>query len=136
VSQRALTLNHKIRSSGIQDLTYLLDQPFPAESFVSALKGHLEAQGWEVPERDPLNPGLGPKYLDWNWAKWKGEKDGNLRDWHCIWVNNRGELVKYVLRYERPSSAGQWSKLKVSAVYWPANILPAFLEQVRATPTP
>jgi hypothetical protein len=118
------------RANGIYDLEYEVDQAYPASRFIGWIQADLLAQGWSVPALDPLNPHLGSTFVERNWARWtESEK---LRDWECEWVNTDAALVRYVLRYTRPSSAKPWSRLKVVAVYWPPAIVAAEIGRAAA----
>lgn len=126
------------RKNGIHDLAYEVEEPFPAETFISALEASLTAAGWAVPKVDPLNPHLSTVTVERNWGRW--QETGRLnpvehvyvRDWQREWVDGRGALVRYVLRYRRPSPAASWSHLKVVAVYWPPEVVAAETARMRA----
>jgi hypothetical protein len=119
------------RGNGIHDLEYEVDEAYPASPFIGSIQADLRAQGWSVPAVDPLNPNLGSTFVKYNWARWSESE--KLRDWQCEWVNGDGALVRYVLRYTRPSSAKLWSRLKVVAVYWPPAIAAAETDRAAAT---
>ena len=117
-----------VRKNGIGDLMYEVAEPYPAGRFISDLQQILSKRRWTVPQRDPLNPGLS---TDLNWAKWQESGKPHpvegvyIRDWQCEWLSERGDLVRYVLRYRRASPSDAWSPLQVAAVYWPAAVVSA-----------
>jgi hypothetical protein len=132
----------RIRNSGIHDLVYEVDEPFPAPQFIGVLQDALSSSGWSVPKIDPLNRKLGPSVVERNCARWKdsGRSDPVekvfVRNWQCEWLNDQGELVRYTLRYRRASAADSWSRLKVVAVYWPSEVLAAEQARLKASPRP
>jgi hypothetical protein len=131
---------HQVRTNGVRDLEYEIDESFPSPRFIGLLQDTLRSAGWSVPTLDPLNPEAGPSLVKLNWGRW--EDTGRLspiehvyiRDWQCAWLNGQGDLVRYVLGYRRPSSASSWSSLKVVAVYWPSKVLTTMQARLKEKP--
>jgi hypothetical protein len=128
VADTAEAVVHTVRNTGIHDLSYRIAEPFPATTYIAALQRYLKANGWSIPERDPLNPEL-PSSVTRDWAHWLDTGKPHpiegmyIRDWQGIWLNEQQALVSYVLRYQRNKAVDPWSNLEVVAVYWPPEVL-------------
>jgi hypothetical protein len=84
-----------VRSFDIDDgqVSYRVEQPYPAEQAISEIHQRLNALGWHRRERDFLNPGGSSATA----GKW-GETQVEGRDvavWAEQWENGGGDIVSY-----------------------------------------
>jgi len=141
VADAAEAVVHTVRQTGIHDLSYRIVEPFPATAYIAALQQHLTANGWSMPERDPLNPEV-PSSVMRNSAHWLDTgkphpiEDMYVRDWQGVWLNKQQALVRYVLRYKRSKAADPWSNLEVVAVYWPPEVLAKEQQRIKVGSRP
>jgi hypothetical protein len=111
---------------GIRHLTYSIAEPYPAAKVLCELTNHLHAQNWKALLDDPLNPGS-PSGALRGWGDFGDATRGpelHVHQWMSSWLNDSGDLVTYVLRYEYPETTTPDLKvLRVTAMWWPAAIV-------------
>ena len=115
---------------GIQEVTYEIDAPYPASSFLCELTQDLDQRQWRGLRMDALNPGTESSLVR-GWGDHGNASrtpQTHVHGWMGQWRNQTGDLVTYGLRYEYLASAKpELTKLQVFGLIWPANLVRAQL---------
>lgn len=105
-------------------VSYRLKTDFPATGAIEEIKTRLAKNGWRPLKEDFLNPGLSSSIV----RGWSEFTDATkipkltVHQWITDWSNSKGEIIRYVLRYEYPEGkAKDLKNLKVVALHLPAT---------------
>jgi hypothetical protein len=108
----------------IPEVSYSVETPYPASQFLCDLTTNLDHDHWRALREDPLNPGRASSIVE-GWGDFiNGLKKPQTHEhsWLTSWVDDKGELLLYALRYDYPEGAKpDFRLLEVSAVRWPAD---------------
>ncbi len=109
---------------GTDQLSYRLNEAYPADSALRNIKDQLTRQGWKPLKEDYLNPGL-PSSHTRGWTEFidaTRKPEQMVKQWLADWTNDKGDIVTYALRYRFPSSGSlQLNTLLITAIYDPAK---------------
>ena len=119
------------------EVSYVVDQPFPATSLIATIDATLRDAGWQALQTDPLNPG-GPSSQVVGWDSFVDGRQTPKRTvhmWGASWRSASGDRATYFFRYESPVTADGFavaspstSIVKVIGVHNPAAAATAMTE--------
>lgn len=91
-------------AAGGDDLSFELNEPYPAERFRIALDGRLQRNRWKPVDELKLYPGR--KTSDHS-AGWQRYLEGEYRvfRWTANWVDTAGSVITYSVTYKFPGQA-------------------------------
>ena len=145
VDDGATGLRHIERGNGTHELTYQLREVCPAESVLTRIRAALPPDRWQALTADWLNPD-NPSSHSRGWANFvDGRRQPNtfVFNWVGAWKNGSGNLVEYTLRYDSSLPLGEIfpekpdnDALKVSAFFFPANVVAVTRKQLGITAPP
>jgi hypothetical protein len=111
---------------GTDQVAYKLRSDFPATGVIEEIKAEMAKQGWQPLKEDSLNPGI-PSSMVSGWSEFSDATKHpimTVHQWITDWNNNKGEIVRYSLRYQYPEGKDKDLKnLKVNAIYTPASLV-------------
>jgi hypothetical protein len=127
IAPSAINPKYLAYSDGREQLTYLLDTDYPAESTISFISAGLQKRGWEPLRDDFLNPGLPSSQVrGWQYEDPSREPRTSVRTWACDWEDRANNITLYGLKYQYPMSGAHdppdARMLHVVALYIPANV--------------
>ena len=138
VAPSAINPKYLAYPDGREQLTYLLDTDYPAESTISFISAGLQKRGWEPLRDDFLNPGL-PSSQVRGWMQYEDasrEPRTSVRQWASDWEDGAHNITLYDLKYQYPMSGAHdppdARMLHVVALYIPANVA----EKMKQVPRP
>jgi hypothetical protein len=106
---------------------------YPAQDFITTLRGKLKSHRWIPMENSFLNPGLSSSHVD-GWRKYGDPTRGPfliVYEWVADWENDKGEVITYALRYYYPKDQPpDLHTLHVQAIYYPKNEVDALKTQI------
>jgi hypothetical protein len=81
---------------------FTLNEPFPAETFVAAIRQHFESNRWQL--RDQLLPNPGHKMSDTKdgWADPYVYQGKRVFKWAANWESPKGEVIVCYVEYHTP----------------------------------
>lgn len=107
------------KSENQDQASYLLKADFPATGIIEEIKTRMAKNGWQPLKEDLLNPGLSSSMVR-GWSEFTDatkKPKRTVHQWITDWSNSKGEIVRYVLRYEYPEGkAKDLKNLKVVAL--------------------
>jgi len=128
-----IVLSHAkdVRSFDIYDgqVSYRIEQPYPAEQALSEIHQRLNALGWHRRERDFLNPG-GSSATAGKWGETRAE-GRDVAAWSEQWGNGAGDVVWYGLRYGGDAKDHPHGPLDVSVSLLRAETVKAIQKETR-----
>src|SRR5436309_15751200 len=83
-------------------VSYKLNEPYPADAAISALRKRLETTGWRPLEHDFLDPALANSFIA-GWGNYQDATSSPVREvyqWIAQWEHASGRIVSYRLAYE------------------------------------
>lgn len=113
---------------GREQLTYMLEAEYPAESTISFVSTELQKRHWEALRDDFLNPSIQSSLRrGWMWYEDASrEPRANVRQWACDWEDADHNITAYDLKYRYPMSGAHdppdTKMLHVVALYIPARV--------------
>lgn len=112
------------KSNGSDQVTYNLSTDFPASGVIEEIKAMLTKQGWQPLKEDFLNPGILSSEVK-GWSEYvDATKKTRMTEhlWMADWNNNKGDIVRYALRYVHPEGKDKdLNNLKVYVICIPAS---------------
>ena len=119
------------KHEGTDQLTYRLEEKFPASSIIGWTSLKLKEMEWEPLTYDYLNPNLPSSHIN-GWAEFidgTGPTEQIVHQWLADWKDRSENIVRYAFHYRYPKGGGpNLTKLEVSAVYIPAPLAKESLE--------
>ena len=124
------TINAKYLAypDGREQLTYMVDTEYPAESTIAFISAELEKRHWEPLREDFLSPGT-PLSQVRGWTQFEDraqEPRATVRQWGCDWEDGGHNITLYHLEYRYPMSGAHdppnSRMLHLVALYIPANV--------------
>jgi hypothetical protein len=114
---------------GAREVTYRLQEPYPAATIVCDITKHAEERGWRWLRDDPLNPATKrSRFAWWNFLDATRKPENRVHSWSSWWTNEAGGMLMYTLRYEYPEGTKpNVSTLTGIAAMWPADAVRAQL---------
>jgi hypothetical protein len=113
---------------GREQLTYVVDTEYPAESTIAFLSTQLRNQRWTALREDFMNPGI-PTSEVRGWTQFgdaSREPRASVRAWACDWEDEAHNITLYMLEYRYPMSGAHdppdSRMLHVMALYIPAAV--------------
>jgi hypothetical protein len=108
----------------LEQISYLLDAPFPAAGVICYVSRQLAKDGWRPLPRTRDDVGTTSSYVQ-GWRviiSRKGSSDEHHVDlWDAEWVNAEGDLLSYSLTYHYPSHGpANRGRLRVGGIREPA----------------
>jgi hypothetical protein len=85
---------------------YQLNEAFPAQAAITAIRSRLEGRGWRPLQEDFLNPGLATS-LGRGWASHEDRtrpRAVQVYEWVGQWADDAKRIVWYVLSYDAVTS--------------------------------
>jgi hypothetical protein len=116
---------HSGSRDGTEQLTYHVDARFPAEGIISWISQQMKNGGWRPLDRDFLNPGSSwPQMREWQeFLASPTNRKSCVHQWLGDWIDGRGNIVRYALRYQEPGcDTSHLKDLEVAVVYLPADV--------------
>ncbi|MDO8681899.1 MAG: hypothetical protein Q7N50_00260 [Armatimonadota bacterium] len=114
-----------VRYKGNYQLSYKLQERYPAKHALREISARLAKQGWKPLKEDFLNPGLPTSHIR-GWTEFYDATrtpEERVRAWASDWKNAKGDVVRYAFYYHSPTN--QPENLSVAQVF--ANYSPAAL---------
>ena len=108
-------------------VAFTLDEPYPAELFRLQLdNNYIPPRGWKKEDELHLFPGTRTSDHPGGWARFV--RGGDLiYQWATNWVDEKGNLVSYVIKYKFPEDAmPRGGVAEVEGVYYTAEQLKKF----------
>ncbi len=125
IAPSAINPKYLAYPDGREQLTYLVDTEYPAESTIAFFSTQLQNRRWTALRQDFLNPGI-PSSQVRGWTQFEDrskEPRAAVRAWDCDWEDGAHNITTYSLRYRYPVNGDEDSgMLRVMALYIPANI--------------
>jgi hypothetical protein len=128
VAPSAIEPRYLAYPDGREQLTYLVDTEYPAESTVAFLSTQLRSQRWTALREDFMNPGI-PTSEVRGWTQFEDasrEPRASVRQWACDWEDGAHNITLYDLKYRYPMSGAHdppdSGMLHVMALYIPAPV--------------
>ncbi|HKW02959.1 MAG TPA: hypothetical protein VJN96_24250 [Vicinamibacterales bacterium] len=120
------------------EVSYEVDQPFPATGLIATIDASLRGAGWQALQTDPLNPG-NPSSQVVGWSSFVDERqkpNRTVHAWMSSWRSASGDLATYSFRYESPVttadgfavSSPSTSTMKVVGIHHSAKAASALIE--------
>lgn len=111
-----------------RSISYQIDVPYPAESFLCELTHDPYQKGWRGLRESARNPGLASSLVD-GWGDYQNasrQTKTHVHAWSADWLSMDGDVVSYGLTYEYPED-GQpdFSTLTVVGAFVPAEMFRA-----------
>jgi hypothetical protein len=119
---------------GADQLTYRVDEKFPATKVIGTISKTLEGTGWTPLKNDFFNPDL-PSSLVTGWTKFTDSTRTTtevVHSWAADWKDSSQNIVRYTMQYRYPEN-GQpnLTQLEVTATYMPEPLAKQGLEAAR-----
>jgi hypothetical protein len=116
---------HYTKLEGTDQILYIVEAEYPANSVLQEIFQKLEAKGWRPFQEDYLNPGLPSSHVrgwtDFIDATKKQRK--KVYQWLAQWENKNHDILWCTLRYSYPDvGKPNLSDLTVSKVFIPSKI--------------
>jgi hypothetical protein len=109
---------------GTHVTSYDVAVPYPATAFLCELIQYLDQRQWRGLREDAMNPGI-PTSLVRGWLDFEDatrQPSTHVTGWASHWLNEKGELLSYSLKYEYQEGAKpDLTMLRVSVWAWPAD---------------
>ena len=128
IAPSAINPKYLAYSDGREQLTYLVDAEYPAESTIAFLSTQLRNQRWIALREDFMNPGI-PTSEVRGWTQFEDatrEPRASVRQWACDWEDGAHNITLYNLEYRYPMSGAHdppdSRPLHVVALYIPASV--------------
>jgi hypothetical protein len=128
VAPSAINPSYLAYPDGREQLTYMVDTDYPAESTTAFLSTQLRNQRWTALREDFMNPGI-PTSEVRGWTQFEDasrEPRASVRAWACDWEDGAHNITLYFLEYRYPMSGAHdppdSRMLHVMALYIPANV--------------
>ena len=128
VAPSAINARYLAYPDGREQLTYLVDTEYPAESTIAFLSTQLQNQRWTALREDFLNPGI-PSSQVRGWTQFEDRAQdprATVRQWGCDWEDGAHNIALYYLEYRYPMSGAHdppdSRMLHVMALYIPAAV--------------
>ena len=128
VAPSAIEPRYLSSPDGREQLTYLVDSDYPAESTVAFLSAELRKRHWEPLREDFLNPGI-PSSEVRGWMQFEDatrEPRATVRQWGVDWEDGAHNITLYDLKYRYPMTGAHdppdSRMLHVMALYIPARV--------------
>jgi len=119
------------KRDGTDQLTYRLEEKFPASGIIGWTSQKLREMGWEPLSYDYLNPHLPSSHVK-GWDKFGDATrptEYTVHQWGADWKDRSENIVRYVFRYSYPRGGPpNLTDLEVTAVYIPAPLAKQNLE--------
>ena len=127
----------RIRDGGVEQQSYRLVAPYPAEAVIEEVSGRIEASGWRAQSGDFLNPGAEDSHA----SGWKDFIDSTTspesegQRWMADWRDRQGNLVRYVFEYrtfkgDKPDT----SALRIHSLYIPSSVVELQVPSIENSP--
>ena len=128
IAPSAINPKYLAYSDGREQLIYMVDTEYPAESTVAFLSTQLRNQRWTALREDFMNPGI-PTSEVRGWTQFEDRSEeprATVRAWSCDWEDKAHDITIYGLSYRYPMSGApdppDSRKLHVMALYIPAAV--------------
>jgi hypothetical protein len=128
VAPSAVSPRYLAYPDGREQLTYMVDTEYPAESTIAFLSTQLRNRRWTALREDFLNPGI-PTSEVRGWMQFEDasrEPRASVRVWGCDWEDGAHNITLYYLEYRYPLSGAHdppdARMLHVMALYIPAAV--------------
>jgi hypothetical protein len=101
VLPNAYKISYVLQKGGAIQLSYLLNENYPAESAIQNISEQLEQNKWKPLDKDYMNPGL----KSHNMRKWSQFEDYSrspariVHQWGSDWKDDKGNIIRYAFRY-------------------------------------
>ena len=113
------------KHKGTDQLTYQVNEKFPASGVIGAISKKLEENGWEPLTEDFLNPGIPSSHIR-GWRKFTDATKPTeqiVHSWMADWKDRSENIVTYGFRYTYPKDGKpNLEELEVIAIYMPAAL--------------
>ncbi len=126
VAPSASSVNYASRS-GQTELTYTVQEPYPAEQTLRFIEDTLRSRNWK-----PLKNDVAANTRTSHESEWTSYENATclatrtIHQWVSTWEDDGHNLVRYTLRYVEKSTDSQDenapAQLQVSAVYMPVGL--------------
>jgi hypothetical protein len=130
------------KADGRYELTYSLQQEYPAAPVVARIRAAISEERWQPLAHDCLNPG-NPSGYSRGWSDFiDGTKTPNtlVHVWSAEWKDGTGNLVIYSLRYDSAVRPGRLTRptpdnavLRVTVMFFPSAIVTEMRKQLGIT---
>jgi hypothetical protein len=128
IAPSAINPRYLAYPDGREQLTYMLDTEYPADSTISFISAELQKRRWEPLHEDFLNPGI-PTSEVRGWAQFEDRSEeprATVRQWACDWEDGAHNITTYSLRYRSPMNGAHDPRdtrmLHIAALYIPAAV--------------
>ncbi len=120
--------------NGQDQLTYTVQESYPATDVLAFISAKLKERGWKPLQDDFLNPKTPSSHVR-GWTEFDDAAltpEQRVSQWMAQWENDKHEVVSYTLQYRYPAKETDQEPehhmrtLHVLAIHIPANIAARF----------